>query len=485
MSVLLSDPASERAVLAGICQYGASAYYDVADMLQESTFNTEPNNLIFRCLVHLIRKDDNIKVDIPMIHDAAREMGFSHILIKSEEVKHLNALMNFPVELSNVRRFAAKIRKLEIAKLLHAQLEQSQQNILGLKGDETVAHILGLAEEPIFNFCKLLNDGSDSPDKLGKNIVEHFTELAENPVDCIGIPSGFPIYDAAIGGGFREGTINVIGARPKTGKTVLSDNMGYNITKNIKIPVLNMDTEMLKEDHQYRMAARIARVPINDIETGKFAKIPSIRQKVMAAAQEVKELPYYHKSIAGMPQEDQFALMRRWIAQVPGLKADGTANRCVIIYDYLKLMDATSINGNIAEFQALGFFMTTLHNFAVRYKIPIVAFIQLNRDGITKETTDAASGSDRIVWLCSNFTIFKKKSDEEIAEDGAKVGNRKLVPVACRHGAGLESGDYINCKMEGAFASVTECQTKMDSTVDSEDDGFIIEEEYDDIPFDA
>ena len=42
----------------------------------------------------------------------------------------------------------------------------------------------------------------------------------------------------------------------------------------------------------------------------------------------------------------------------------------------------------------------------------------LFRDGITKESTDTASGSDRIVWLCSNFTIYKRKSDEEIAKDG-------------------------------------------------------------------
>ena len=62
----------------------------------------------------------------------------------------------------------------------------------------------------------------------------------------------------------------------------------------------------------------------------------------------------------------------------------------------------------------------------------MVTFVQLNRDGITKESTDTASGSDRIIWLCSNFTIFKRKSDEEIAEDGPENGNRKLLPLVSR-----------------------------------------------------
>ena len=97
---------------------------------------------------------------------------------------------------------------------------------------------------------------------------------------------------------------------------------------------------------------------------------------------------------------------------------DGTAKDCVIVYDYLKLMDSQGISQDLKEYQVLGFMMTSLHNFAVRYKVPILGFIQLNRDGITKETTDTASGSDRIIWLCSNFSIFKRKSDEEIADDG-------------------------------------------------------------------
>ena len=180
----------------------------------------------------------------------------------------------------------------------------------------------------------------------------------------------------------------------------------------------------------------------------------------MELAQNKKGIPFYHKNIGGRAFEDQVSIMRRWLAKVVGLNDAGKANDCVIVYDYVKLMEASELaKSDLKEFQLLGFMMTALHNFALRYEVPILSFIQLNRDGITKESTDAASGSDRIMWLCSNFTIYKQKSDEEIAQDGPENGNRKLVPIIARHGEGLEDGDYINVLMKGAYAKLIEGQT--------------------------
>jgi len=203
-------------------------------------------------------------------------------------------------------------------------------------------------------------------------------------------------------------------------------------------------------------------VEINKIETGKFNDSIVIADKVNKAVGDLKDTPLYYKSIAGKPFEEQLALMRRWIMKEVGLNSDGTAKPCVVFYDYLKLMDSAGISQDMKEYQVLGFMMTSLHNFACKFQIPIVAFVQLNRDGITKESTDTASGSDRIIWLCSNFTIFKRKSDEEIAEDGANGGNRKLIPVISRHGAGIEENDYINCHMKGWCAKISEGKTRIE-----------------------
>jgi replicative DNA helicase len=487
--MILCDVSAERAVLSGLLEHGEEILLDISDIIQESSFTIDSNQYIFKCCKYILDKEQNLKtVDLASIYSAAQDLGLSHILNNKDEAQHLKAIKDFPVDKNNIRKFAIKIKKLEIARLLHKELGDVQEKILDINGSEPLSSIIGIAEDSVFNFSSSLsNDKDNHPCKMGDNIDEYINFLQDNKVDQVGISTGFPVYDQAIGGGLRKGTINVIGARPKVGKTLLADNIGYFIAKQ-NIPVLNMDTEMNKEDHIHRLLAMSTEIEINKIETGKFTESPNSHQKILEAANTIKNSPLYHKSIAGKPFDEQLALMRRWLVKDVGLNDDGTAKDCVIIYDYLKLMDSAGISQDMKEYQVLGFMMTSLHNFAVKYKIPILAFIQLNRDGITKESTDSASGSDRIIWLCSNFSIYKRKSDEEIAEDGGKSGNRKLIPLISRHGGGLDDNDYINCHMKGWCAKITEGQTKLEiaNNIKSTSEGFILDdnnEKNEEIPF--
>lgn len=489
--MILCDPSAERAVLSGIIKYGQDAYIDVSDILQESTFTIDSNQILYRCISHICNVHQPKIIDIASVYSAAQELKLFEVLSKKEEAQHLRAIFDFPVNIDNIRKFAGKIKKLEIARSLHKELENVQDQLLDVTGSENISTIIGLAEEPIFGFASSLSGDSESaPVFMGKNIDEYIQYLQEHKVDQIGISTGFPVYDKSIGGGLRKGTVNVIAARPKVGKTLLSDNMGYYIASKLKIPVLNMDTEMTKEDHLHRLLAMSSELEISSIETGKFADTPGALAKITKATEELKESKLFHHSIAGKTFEEQLAIMRRWIVKEVGLNDDGTAKDCVIFYDYIKLMDTAGLSQDLKEYQVLGFMMTSLHNFAIKYKIPIVAFVQLNRDGISKESTDTASGSDRIIWLCSNFTIFKRKSDEEIAEDGPDNGNRKLVPLISRHGGGLDDNDYINCHMKGWCAKIVEGKTRLEiiNNVQSKSSGFIISsdennEEAKEIPF--
>lgn len=478
--MILCDPSAERAVLSGIFHYGEQVYLDIADLVKESTFTIDSNQYIFKCLKTICETTQpKSAIDIASIYSVAQDLGLSHVFNQKEEVQHLKAVKDFPVNIENIRKFAAKIKKLEIARSLHKEMEVIQEKLLDVNGSESVTAIMSIAEDSIFNFAtNISGDSDESPSQIGLGIEEYIQFLQENTIDQVGIPTGFPVYDQAIGGGLRKGTINVIGARPKVGKTLLSDNIGFHISNKLKIPVLNMDTEMSKEDHIHRIIAMNTEIEVNKIETGKFSDSPSNITKIKDTVAELKQTPLYHKVIAGKPFDEQLAIMKRWLIKEVGLNEDGTAKDCVIIYDYLKLMDSTGISQDMKEYQVLGFMMTALHNFAVKYKVPILAFIQLNRDGITKESTDSASGSDRIIWLCSNFSIFKRKSDEEIAEDGGKSGNRKLIPIISRHGGGLDDNDYINCHMKGWCAKITEGQTKLEimNNNKTEQDGFIVDE---------
>lgn len=459
---MLSDPSAERALLATICKYGDEVFLEVSDLISENTFTIDSNKIIYQCLKRIFEVNNKTVIDIGIIYSTAKDLGFDHILNKKEETQHLKAVIDFPANKNNALTFAAKVKKLEIARKLYKELDETKDRILDVAGTESIGQILSIAEDAIFNFTNKLVDNDNAPSHVSNGLEDYINNLIENPINQVGISTGFPVYDASIGGGLRKSTINVIAARPKTGKTLLADNMGYHIAHNLKIPVLNLDTEMTKEDHLNRLIAMITEVEISKIETGKFVESSVMRDKVDKAIKDLKDTPLYYKPIPGKPFDEQLSIMKRWIVKEVGLNSDGTAKPCVIFYDYLKLMDTQGMSQDMKEYQILGFMMTSLHNFACKYQIPIVTFVQLNRDGITKESTDTASGSDRIIWLCSNFTIFKRKSDEEIAEDGSEGGNRKLIPVISRHGPGIEDNDYINCHMKGWCAKITEGNTRIE-----------------------
>lgn len=475
--MILSDPSAERAILSIVLKCGDSAYSEIADILNENSFTIDSNKFIYRCIKHLCEVSNISSIDIPSIYSTAKELGFDGILDKKEEIQHLKAILDFPSNTENLVKFAAKIKKLEIARKLLDELKNAQDKVSSVTGAESVASILNIAEDAVFSISSSLDDSDNAPAHVSNGLEDYIQDLIDNPINQVGISTGFPAYDHAIGGGLRKSTINVIAARPKTGKTLLADNMGFYIANKLKIPVLNLDTEMTKEDHINRLLAMITELEISKIETGKFNDSTVSSQKIQQAIADLKETPLYYKPIAGKPFEEQVSIMKRWIIKEVGLNSDGSAKPCVIFYDYLKLMDSAGISQDMKEYQVLGFMMTSLHNFACKYKIPVVAFVQLNRDGITKESTDTASGSDRIIWLCSNFSIFKRKSDEEIAEDGAKNGNRKLIPLISRHGPGLDENDYINCHMKGWCAKISEGRTRIEivngiNTGDKDDFGF-------------
>jgi replicative DNA helicase len=483
--MIQQNPAAERAVVAGIIRYSGEAYFDICDIVRETSFTIDSNAVIFKCCKHILETDNNSIVDIPSIYAAANTLGLGFIFEKKQEVQHLQSVSSFPIDIRNVRKHAAQISKLEVARLLDSQLTSAKEELGQITGEEALSQILGIAENSIFNFSSLLND-EQSYTKLGNNIQERFEYLANNPVDQVGVPTGYSNFDKVIGGGLRPGSLNVIAARPKKGKSTLARNIGFYISEK-DCPVFDMDTEMSLEEHQDRVASLITRVSIDDIETGKFGIDPVKKDKVFSALKRIQNSKFDFRSISGMPFEEQMALMRRWLVKEVGLKPTGKANKCVIIYDYLKLMDDAMLK-NMQEFQALGMMMTSLHNFARRYEVPILAFVQLNRDGIQKESADTIAQSDRITWFCTSLSIWKEKSPDEIASDGPESGNRKLVTILSRHGTGSDTNEYIDFKMDGWCSLIKEGKfsSELQHTHNQTDPGFEVKDDNDDeIPFTA
>lgn len=475
MNSILSDSGAERAVLAGLFAYGLDSYVEINDFITHDSFANRNNQVIYKCIEKVLEHD--AAVDIPSILSAAEKLNLLEIVNTQQELEYIRDLMDYPVKKQNVQYFAAQVKKFEFARSARRIAKKIDNDIASIKGDETINEIINLVEMPLMDFLRN-DDNGQKPEMLGDNIDDYIEYLIDNKCDQIGLTSGFPRFDTVIGGGLRRKCVDLVSARPGVGKSVFADNVAiYNARKGI--PVLMLDTEMSKEDHLNRIISNISGVTINEIATGRFADDDEKLIKVKKAMEEIRSIPYTYVSVAGAPFETILNTIKRWILRTVGQDDNGKTNDCLVVYDYLKLMSSSSITNNIQEYQALGFQITNLHNLAVKYDFPCLSFVQLNRDGITKESTDAVSGSDRLIWLCTSFSIFKLKSAEELAEDGPNAGNRKLVTLKARHGAGLIDGNYINMNMIGSHSQLLELRTR-DEMRSSPDGGII---EGSDLPF--
>lgn len=444
-----SDPAAERAVLGGIFQHGNDAYLDLCDLITPATFTIDSNEVLYRCLGYLLREDPQARPDLPSVLSTAKTLGLHKHLEKKEEMLHLRGIMNLGqhTELPTVRKLAGKIRKLEIARLMDAQLERVQVDLDQISGDEPIREILGLVENPLFDLTSLLSKTqTDGVKPMGEGALDYIQYLMNNPRYMVGVSTGLAAFDESIGGGLREECLDIIAARQKTGKTILGDNIGLFIAQQT-VPVLNVDTEMSREQHQLRILANLSGLDVREIEKGQYAFQAENRHKLEEAARRLHDLPYDYLCARDLSFEDTLAHVRRWLYRKVGLDDNGRAKPCVIIYDWLKLASTGDINKNMAEYQLLGYVTSSLKNFMGRYGARCLCFAQLNREGIDTEDTSVIRGSDRILDFCTSFSLYKLQNDDEVSvQDGEQEYTHKLINLISRFGPAMRKGEYINIR---------------------------------------
>ena len=443
-NAILQDPGMERAILAGITTHGADCFFEVEDIICVKDFYWTCNQELFKIISHLVHKEDAKTFDIPSIQGAAKILGHDNFASGGKHSEYLEAIIEEVGSYKdNIRSLVAAVYKLSLARRGYLAAATIQANLKKITGAEGIDSIIGQIEEPIFEFTGQIMDQGAVVVSLGQRFGNVMTALSETPKDIIGLPTGFPAWDTAIGGGFRPATVNVVGARQKAGKSFFCINVARNMAEN-GMPVLYLDTELTSDTQLHRLSSLVSGVDLNHIETGQFKHNTHESEAIWGCQKHIESLSIDHFTVAGLAPHSIMSIARRWLSKTVGFTSSGAAKPCLIIYDYLKLMDSSGFKNNLQEYQLLGFLITALHNFATKFKLPVLATVQLNRDGVEKEGAEVVSGSDRIGWLCSNFTILKKKSQTELNEDCPSNGTKKLVVTDTRFGAGMESGEYIN-----------------------------------------
>jgi replicative DNA helicase len=255
----------------------------------------------------------------------------------------------------------------------------------------------------------------NEPINLGDGLEEYIEELKNQEIEYSGVSTGYGILDKQIDG-MVPGTLQVIAARKKAGKSTFLTNIALYVAYSLRLPVLYVDTELSFNEWRTRAVAALAKVKERNLKHGDFDA--QEERKIQNALSLIKKGKLFHEYMPGYSVDKLVALYKKYhYKEKIGL----------IVFDYLKEPDSTSIDRQRKEYQVLGDVTTKLKDLAGQLNIPALTAVQLNRDN------DVAD-SDRIARYADIVCHWGTRSKEELDEGGIASGTHKLEIRDTRRG---------------------------------------------------
>lgn len=201
-------------------------------------------------------------------------------------------------------------------------------------------------------------------------VAQVFAELKKKSLNSTlsSVPSGFYDLDSLIQG-FNRSDLIIIAGRPSLGKTALSLNIGLNVIKRSKYPVLFFSLEMSKEQIMYRLLSMEANVSQMRLKTGKLDKNDWI--KISRIMKIFSKIPLFI--------DDTFELSIQKIRSTIKTLVFEHNKIGLVIIDYLQLMQNLNLKFQ-NRVQELSQITRSLKTIAREFNIPIIALSQLSRN---------------------------------------------------------------------------------------------------------
>jgi len=203
--------------------------------------------------------------------------------------------------------------------------------------------------------------------ELLNNILLELKKKSLNPT-LPGLASGFYDLDS-LTQGFQKSDLIIIAGRPSMGKTALCLNIGLNIIKNSKLPVLVFSLEMSKEQIMYRLLSMETNISQIKLRSGKIYENDWI--KLNKVIKILSKLPFFIDDTPDLSIQDIRSKIKTLVFEQTQVG--------LIIIDYLQLMQSSKLKIE-NRVQELSLITRSLKNIAREFNIPIIALSQLSRN---------------------------------------------------------------------------------------------------------
>jgi len=411
----------ERAFLGGLIKK-PNVYYQLDGFITENDFKEPLHGKIFSIIKQILLSQGTI--DPIIIAQKIKEIG----LDKIHDIpifQYIDDITFTQITEKGLIEAAKELTKLRVRRELTENAEDVKKFILE-SGNKSLNDIV-CGVDKLYHGRIQEYSGDNEPVDLFAEIENYLLEIAKNPFDECGLKTPFPLFNKYFGGlRSGDGLYNVI-SRSGEGKSTWLFNMAKGVSKLNNVPTLYLDTEMSLDLNMIRASAAESGINSWYLETGNWIKNPEMAKKVQASFPKLKELSgkFYHKYVPNKDIWEVISIIRKWY-----FKHCGRGQKALVVYDYLKI--TSDVDKNRSEWQQLGDKISYLNEIGHDLDIPILTAGQQNRtgefQGQRNDDSTTAGASDRInQYVCFN-AVFRRKTLQEIAEQGNEFGSHLMKP---------------------------------------------------------
>ena len=369
---------AESSVLGGLL-LDNGAWDRVGDLLVDSDFYRHEHKLIYAAIGGLVNASK--PADVITVFEHLQNQGLTE---QMGGLGYLNSLAQYVPSASNIRRYAEIVRERSILRKLVSASDEIATNAFNPQG-RPVDKILDEAEQKIFNIGEegsRMKQGFQSMDSLVVELLDRVQEMADNPNDITGVPTGFYDLDRMTSG-LQPGDLVVLAARPSMGKTAFAINIAEHVALNEGLPVAVFSMEMGASQLAVRVVGSIGRIDQGHLRTGKlnddeWPRLTEAIERLRTVSLHIDETP-------GLTPSELRANARRLARQCGKLG--------LIVVDYLQLMSGSSGSDGDNRATELGEISRGLKMLAKELQCPVIALSQLNR-GVEQRTDKRPMMSD-------------------------------------------------------------------------------------------
>ena len=369
---------AESSVLGGLL-LDNGAWDRVGDLLVDRDFYRHEHQLIYAAIGALINASK--PADVITAFEHLQNQGHADAV---GGLGYLNSLAQYVPSASNIRRYAEIVRERSILRKLVSASDEIATAAFNPKGKQ-VDKILDEAEQKIFNIGEegsRMKQGFQSMDTLVVELLDRVQEMADNPNDITGVPTGFHDLDKMTSG-LQPGDLVVLAARPSMGKTAFAINIAEHVALNEGLPVAVFSMEMGASQLAVRIVGSIGRVDQGHLRTGKLSDEEWPR--LTEAIERLRTVSLHIDETPGLTPSELRANARRLARQCGKLG--------LIVVDYLQLMSGSGGSDGDNRATELGEISRGLKMLAKELQCPVIALSQLNR-GVEQRTDKRPMMSD-------------------------------------------------------------------------------------------